>query len=108
VDGSTSTMTTAQTQAFVGIVMAIYGIVFLVVTALFVWLFWRIFVKAGMSGPIALLNIIPGVGFWICIFILAFSTWPIEAGRTPQLGYQPQPPPQQPPGPPIGGPPMNV
>ena len=43
-----------------------------------VWIYWRIFAKAGYSGALALLNLIPGVGSLICIIILAFGRWPIE------------------------------
>lgn len=50
----------------------------LVVTALFVWLFWRVFEKAGYSGATGLLCLIPSVGPIVCMIILAFGTWPNE------------------------------
>lgn len=38
---------------------------------------WRIFVRVGMSGPLALLLLIPGgIGFFITVAVLAFSKWP--------------------------------
>lgn len=43
-----------------------------------IWVYWRIFAKAGYSGALALLNLIPGVGSLICVIILAFGRWPIE------------------------------
>jgi hypothetical protein len=88
---------------FIGILVTIYAVIIFATMALFVWLFWRIFVKAGMSGPLALLNLIPGFGMWICLFILAFGTWQNQAGMPQMVGYNPQPP-----GRPLGGPPMNV
>ncbi len=66
----------------------------LAVVAFFIWLFWRIFEKAGFSGALAFLNLIPSVGFLICILILAFSEWPATQR---QMGS---------PGVPLGGPPM--
>jgi len=43
-----------------------------------IWLYWRIFAKAGFNGALSLLNFIPGVGHLICMLILAFGRWPIE------------------------------
>jgi hypothetical protein len=42
------------------------------------WVYWRIFAKAGYNGALSLLNLIPGVGPLICMIILAFGRWPIE------------------------------
>ena len=88
---------------------ALVWFVFLIaVVAFSIWLFWRIFTKAGYSGALAFLTLIPGVGVLIALLILAFGTWPAEnelaayrSGRMPTapgmggLG-----------GAPIGGPPM--
>lgn len=68
----------AAMSAFIGIFAAV-GIAF---TALFVWMFWRIFAKAGFSGALGLLCLIP-VGQLVCLVILAFSTWPNERAVTP-------------------------
>jgi len=59
-------------------VMLVYGIVFLALIAFTIWVYWRIFVKAGYNGAMALLNLVPGVGNLICMLILAFGRWPIE------------------------------
>jgi uncharacterized membrane protein YhaH (DUF805 family) len=56
----------------------VYGIVALGIIVFMIWLYWRIFAKAGYSGALALLNFIPGIGHLICLIILAFSRWPIE------------------------------
>ena len=71
--------------------------------ALFIWVYWRIFTKAGYSGALALLNLVPGIGPLICVLILAFGRWPIEdqlaaaqARRTfrlPTVGAAAVPPP---------------
>ncbi len=55
-----------------------YRIVFIVIMALTVWIYWRIFVKAGYNGALALLNLVPGVGPLVVMVILAFGRWPIE------------------------------
>lgn len=73
-----------QVQSFMAFMAAIWVVVILVaiaVRALFVWFFWRIFVKAGFNGAIGLINIIP-LGELVCILILAFSDWPMAPGRS--------------------------
>lgn len=67
---------------------------------LYLWLFFRIFKKAGYSGWLTLLNLIPGVGQMVVIIMLAFGDWPVLRGfhqaappTTPyQAPYPPQPP----------------
>jgi uncharacterized membrane protein YhaH (DUF805 family) len=57
----------------------LFETIFLCAVVVFtIWVYWRIFVKAGYSGAISLLNLIPGVGSLICMIILAFGRWPIE------------------------------
>ena len=41
-----------------------------------IWLFWKIFKKAGFPGPMGILMIIPFVNL-IMLMILAFLEWPI-------------------------------
>jgi uncharacterized membrane protein YhaH (DUF805 family) len=66
-------------------VLATLAFVYLMITCVVLafiifglWLYWRIFEKAGYNGAMALLNLIPGVGHLICMIILAFGRWPIE------------------------------
>jgi len=61
----------------------------LVLTVLFLWLFYRIFQKAGYSGWYTLLNLIPSIGTLIVIFMLALGDWPALKGRG--QGYAPPP-----------------
>ena len=45
---------------------------------------WRIFVRAGFSGALALLHLVPFVGLLVIMAILAFSDWPAgEASAAP-------------------------
>ena len=70
----------------------------LAVTIFFIWIFWRIFTKAGLSGPLALLNLVPGIGILIVLGILAFSKWnvvPVGPGYV--SGPPSYPPPSYPP-----------
>ena len=43
---------------------------------------WRICSRAGFSGALSLLHLVPVIGSFIVMAILAFSTWPAgEAAR---------------------------
>ena len=53
----------------------------LVLSLLLVIQTWRIFVRAGFSGALALLHFVPVVGLLVVMAILAFSDWP--AGEAP-------------------------
>ena len=53
----------------------------LVLSLLLVIPTWRIFVRAGFSGALALLHFVPVVGLLVIMAILAFSDWP--AGEAP-------------------------
>jgi hypothetical protein len=44
---------------------------------------WRICNRAGYSGAISLLHLIPGVGTLIVFAILAFGTWPAGEAAPP-------------------------
>ena len=48
----------------------------LIIGIISVWLFWRIFKKAGFPGPLALLMFVPVVNLAM-LLILAFLEWPI-------------------------------
>lgn len=74
----------------------------LAVTAFLIWLFWRVFTKAGMSGALSLLLLFPGIGWLICLCILAFGTWKVVPAP---VAYVPGLPPQYPPQAPL--PPTN-
>jgi uncharacterized membrane protein YhaH (DUF805 family) len=53
-------------------------VVFLAIFILQLVIAWRIAEKAGYSGPLSLLMLIPFVNF-VVLLIFAFSEWPIEA-----------------------------
>lgn len=78
----------------------IYGLFIVVVVAFTLWVYWRIFAKAGYNGALSLLNLIPGVGPLICVLILAFGRWPIEDELAALRGANVSPvmPPPMPPG----------
>jgi len=75
-----------------------YAIVVLAIVAFSIWLYWRIFAKAGYNGALSLLNLVPGVGPLICVVILAFGRWPIEEQLAALQGGAtfPSPPPAPP------------
>lgn len=78
--------------------------IMLLTLAFMLFLFWRILTKAGYSGWLTLLNLIP-LGTFALLLILAFGSWPAfrdRMGPPPgQAGGQlPGQPPYQPPTPP--------
>ncbi len=46
---------------------------------------WRICVRAGFSGALSLFHLVPVIGSFIVMAILAFSAWP--AGESPPRGF---------------------
>ena len=66
-------------------VMAIGCILWFILVIAFlifsVFAFWKIFSKAGFSGALSFLTLIPGIGFLIVICILAFGDWPALKDR---------------------------
>jgi hypothetical protein len=65
----------------------------LVVTAFTVFLFWRTLAKAGLSGPLSLLVLVPLIGWVVVLCILAFSDWRVVPAPQFYSGLQPYPPP---------------
>jgi len=77
--------------------MALFGIVFMVILIVPLW---QIAKKAGLSGPLSLLALIPGVGLLVALYVIAFMEWrvaPIVVAAYPPT-YPPPPayPPTQP------------
>jgi uncharacterized membrane protein YhaH (DUF805 family) len=91
-----------QQQQFAGAIagmMGVFALVGFAIIAFGIFLFWRIFTKAGLSGPLSLLILIPAVGWIIVVCILAFSEWrvtPIAAAPYYPPIYPPPPPPAPP------------
>lgn len=81
-------------MAAMGTGLIAFGLLFsIVLTIFFIWMFWRIFTKAGMSGALALLNLVPFVGPLIVVCILAFSKWNVVPVPPGYAGAQPPYPP---------------
>lgn len=86
-------------QAALGTFVLIGGIIGLAVTVFAVIIYWKIFSKAGYSGALGLLMLVP-IANLIMLCILAFGEWPIyrelnqlrqmAAGRQPQFPSGPQ------------------
>ncbi len=85
---NTSNIDFNQAFAAFSAFMGVWALIMLGIWILTIWFFWRIFAKAGMSGALSLLNIIP-FGTFICLIILAFGTWPALGGT--QSNYSAQP-----------------
>jgi len=95
--------------------LACYFFFILAIVAFMIWVWWKILTKAGYSGALAFLNLIP-LGTFVLMMILAFGEWPVlrqlRAGGTgtylptptaPAYQQPPayQPPTYQPPAPPM-------
>jgi hypothetical protein len=86
----------AAVAGMMGMLMFV-GFIFV---AFAIFCFWRIFTKAGLAGPLALLVLIPGVGSLVVLCILAFARWNVVPAP-PQYGtLPPNYPPPYPPAPP--------
>ncbi len=48
---------------------------FLIVAAVLIVPFWRIFPRAGWPAPMALLMMVPVLN-WVLLWVLAFKRWP--------------------------------
>ena len=68
----------AATASFLAGFFLVYAVVLIGVVVFTIWMYWRVFEKAGYSGALSLLNLIPGFGPLICMIVLAFGRWPIE------------------------------
>ena len=92
-------MDTQQAQNYGALLAGMSGIFLIIVVACLafvIFLFWRIFSKAGMSGAMAFLLLIPGVGGLIVLCILAFGQWkviPLSSGVVAPPNYPPNYPP---------------
>ncbi len=84
----------ATMMASMGIFVLFFG---LVVSACLIFLFWRIFTKAGLAGPLSLLVLVPGIGVLIVLCILAFSEWRVVPAASGYAAGSPNYPPPYPP-----------
>ena len=78
---------------FAGGAVLLIGILFAVaMLVLYVVIWWKIFSKAGYSGAMGLLMLLPIVNF-IMPLVLAFGQWPIhrELAALKQLAQRPHP-----------------
>jgi uncharacterized membrane protein YhaH (DUF805 family) len=83
-------MDTQQAQNVSSVIAGMAGIFMIIglaVVAFVIFLFWRIFTKAGMSGAMSLIILVPGVGGLIVLCILAFGEW-----KTAPVAYLAAPP----------------
>jgi uncharacterized membrane protein YhaH (DUF805 family) len=81
----------AAAASVIATIFLVYGVIFIAIVAFTIWIYWRIFVRAGFNGALSLLNLVPGVGQLICMVILAFGQWPIEEELAALRGSRPIP-----------------
>ena len=84
----------ANMMAGMGVGIVLFAVIFFfVLIAFLIYLLWRIFTKAGLSGPLALLVLVPGIGSIIVLCVLAFAEWKVVPAPVALGGLQPYPPP---------------
>jgi len=79
-----------QVQQMSALFAGMFGIIMLIAFAMIafmIFLFWRIFTKAGMPGPLALILLLGPLGMLINACILAFGEWKVVPA--PALAYVP-------------------
>lgn len=74
---------------FVAAFMLFGGLIALAAAAVQVWLFYRVFAKAGYNGWWGLLCLIPGIGLFVSLVVLAFDTWPIHRAAAAPVAAAP-------------------
>lgn len=88
----------AAAAGIVGVIVLVEFLFIIAIVAFTIWVYWRIFAKAGYNGALSLLNLVPGIGPIVCMCILGFGRWPIEdallaaGGQLPTPGAPPPPP----------------
>ncbi len=82
-----------QAGALVAGMMGTFVLIALAIFAFMIFLFWRIFTKAGMPGALALLLVLGPIGMLINACILAFAEWKV----VPVAAAPPYLPPAYPP-----------
>jgi uncharacterized membrane protein YhaH (DUF805 family) len=101
----------ANMAAGLGVGIILFSVlIVLAIFAFWIFLYWRIFTKAGLSGALSLIILFPFFGYLIVLCILAFSEWkvipaPLAYGLQP---YPPPPPSYPPPPPPPSYPPPTA
>ena len=82
-----------QIAHLVTAMMPIFFLVGLLIVAFIIFLFWRVFSRAGMPGALGLIVLVPVIGWVICLCVLAFAEWKVVpvASFAPPV-YPPQPP----------------
>ena len=85
-----------QIAHLVTAMMPIFFLVGLLIVAFIIFLFWRVFSRAGMPGALGLIVLVPVIGWVICLCVLAFAEWKVVPAI--EAGYPPTyPPPSYPP-----------
>ena len=79
--------------AGMGAMVIFFAIIFLAVGGFMIFLFWRIFNKAGLPGPLALLLFLGPIGMFINACILAFAQWKVAPVAAAPAYYPPAYPP---------------
>lgn len=78
-DASSMSPDSAATLAAMGPFFATFGLIMLAVFVFMIFCYWRIFSKAGYSGALSLLMLVPLANIILFIWF-AFADWPALKG----------------------------
>jgi len=79
-DPNTMPPEAAQMMASLGPFFATFGLVMLLVCVFMIFCYWKIFSKAGYSGALSLLMLVPLVNLIVFVWF-AFAQWPVLKGQ---------------------------
>lgn len=74
---SYDTSTAGDPTAMIAGMMGMMGIIWLVIIVLMVFIWWKIFSKAGYNGLLSLLMLVP-IANLVLIIWFAFADWPVR------------------------------
>ena len=89
--------TQQQVAHLAAIMLPMMALFAIVITVILIVPLWQIAKKAGLSGPLSLLVLVPGIGLIVALYVIAFLEWrvvPVAAFPLPPA-YPPSAPPAQ-------------
>ncbi len=89
----------AQAMHMMMVMLPMFFVFWAVMMAIVIIPLWNISKKAGLSGPLSLLALIPGIGILVVLYVVAFSQWKVVPAASavaypasyPPTNYPPPP-----------------
>ncbi len=87
----------AHAMRLLALAAPMFAIFWLVIMAIIIIPLWKICTKAGLSGPLSLLALIPAIGMLVVLYVVAFSEWKVVPLSLTSAYPTQYPPPSYPP-----------